>query len=725
MDTLKKVKQLVKDRSNVQKRTLLISILVFSYWLKAVISYFFSFSLGIEGGFQILLALMNPIGITLLLYTLPLFFSKGKRFVHTLLFVNFLNTFWLFANVLYFKEFSDFLTADTLVRVSAISGGLGHSTLKMMSFSDLFYWLDTVILAGYLGFHSKSFDVTVAKKPTQKLVLLSTLMVIGNICLANIDRPQLLTRSFDNKYLVKYLGLVPYLAHNGVNSYEVSQVKANAAETSLAPVLDYLATRKTTPNESTFGIAKDRDVVYIHLESIQQFLIDYKLNVDGVEYEVTPTLNALFHSQDSLAFDNVFHQTSAGKTADAEFLIENSLFGVDSGAAMVKYGNNTFYSAPTIFKTKGYTSAVFHGNTSTFWNRNKAYKSFGYDKFYSLDFYNYTEDQVKGYGLLDDVFFNQSYNFYSELSKDALTYTKYIPVSNHFPYEEIEGNPFPLATTNDETVNGYFATANYFDTQLAAFIEELKADGTYNNTIFVLYGDHYGVSNARNKSLAPLLEEETNSLFNTDLVSEQTLEDSVTTESVPNENGEVIENVELIDPIEAIEPLDVWDAYDNLNLQRVPLIFHIPGANLNTTEINHTYGGQIDILPTLLNLMGDNTPYVQVGQDLLSINHQDFVVLRNGTIITDKYTIVNLSKIYIDGIKVEYETLPLLQQEEINNLIKGGQDQLDMSDAVVTGDLLRFYSTTLPKVNVNDYDYTVPVEEHIPESESNSETISE
>ena len=71
-------------------------------------------------------------------------------------------------------------------------------------------------------------------------------------------------------------GLVPFLAHNGVNSYVVSQVKANAAETSLAPVLDYLATRKTTPNESTFGIAKDRDVVYIHLESIQQFLIDYK-----------------------------------------------------------------------------------------------------------------------------------------------------------------------------------------------------------------------------------------------------------------------------------------------------------------------------------------------------------------------------------------------------------------------------------------------------------------
>lgn len=89
---------------------------------------------------------------------------------------------------------------------------------------------------------------------------------------------------------------------------------------------------------------------------------------------------------------------------------------------------------------------------------------------------------------LDDVFFNQSYNFYSELSKDALTYTKYIPVSNHFPYEEIEDNPFPQATTNDETINGYFATANYFDQQLGLFIDKLKADGTYNNTIFVLYG---------------------------------------------------------------------------------------------------------------------------------------------------------------------------------------------------------------------------------------------
>ena len=38
--------------------------------------------------------------------------------------------------------------------------------------------------------------------------------------------------------------------------------------------------------------------------------------------------------------------------------------------------------------------------------------------------------------------------------------------------------------------------------------------------------------------------------------------------------------------------------------------------------VNHTYGGQIDILPTLLHLLGmDSKDYVQFGTDLLSEQH--------------------------------------------------------------------------------------------------------
>ncbi|MFV5784557.1 sulfatase-like hydrolase/transferase, partial [Pediococcus acidilactici] len=64
---------------------------------------------------------------------------------------------------------------------------------------------------------------------------------------------------------------------------------------------------------------------------------------------------------------------------------------------------------------------------------------------------------------------------------------------------------FPLANTNDETINGYFATANYLDTAVQEFFNYLKESGLYDNSVIVLYGDHYGVSNSRNKNLAELV----------------------------------------------------------------------------------------------------------------------------------------------------------------------------------------------------------------------------
>ena len=143
-------------------------------------------------------------------------------------------------------------------------------------------------------------------------------------------------------------------------------------------------------------------------------------------------------------------------------MIENSLFGVTSGAAMVKYSSNQFYAAPTIFKELGYTSAVFHGNTPTFWSRNTTYKSWGYDNFYSLDYFEGTEEEILGYGLLDKPFFEQSYAYYSELTKDSLTYTKYIPhitlknnVPNDFkiPPEIIKKYVGTILYTNDQYIN--------------------------------------------------------------------------------------------------------------------------------------------------------------------------------------------------------------------------------------------------------------------------------
>ena len=167
----------------------------------------------------------------------------------------------------------------------------------------------------------------------------------ANLFLAEIDRPELLTRGFSNYYVVRALGLPAFLGYSANQTYMANKERSKASEVDLRPVEEYVASHYAQPNPETFGLAKGRNVIYIHLESFQQFLIDYKLKVDDKEYEVTPFINSLYHSNETFAFANVFNQVKAGKTSDAETMIETGLFGLNQGSFMVNYGGTNTQQA--------------------------------------------------------------------------------------------------------------------------------------------------------------------------------------------------------------------------------------------------------------------------------------------------------------------------------------------------------------------------------------------
>src|SRR5699024_12283621 len=98
-------------------------------------------------------------------------------------------------------------------------------------------------------------------------------------------------------------------------------------------------------NTQMYGITKCRNVIIIHIESFQQFLINKKINGQ----EVTPFLNSLYNGKDAYSFDNFFHQVGQGKTSDAENLLETSTFGLPQGSLFATLGSdNTFQGAPAI-----------------------------------------------------------------------------------------------------------------------------------------------------------------------------------------------------------------------------------------------------------------------------------------------------------------------------------------------------------------------------------------
>ena len=118
----------------------------------------------------------------------------------------------------------------------------------------------------------------------------------------------------------------------------------------------------------------------------------------------------------------------AGKTSDAETLLETSLFGLNQGAFFAQLGGkNTFEAAPNILgQVAGYTSATFHGYNKTFWNRNETYARFGYDYFFDASYYNVNEENSFQYGLHDKPFFEQSVKYLEHLQQPF--YTKFISI---------------------------------------------------------------------------------------------------------------------------------------------------------------------------------------------------------------------------------------------------------------------------------------------------------
>lgn len=613
------------------------TVVVVFFWIKTYLTYITKFNLGVVGSMQNFLLLINPLPTAILLIGIGLFF-KGRKSYWIMVIIDFLLSLWLFSNILYYREFSDFLSTSIIKTSGSTSDNLGKSIAGITKGTDFLVFLDVVIIVLLIAFKVFKIDVRRLKLKVSLLIEGLAVVLIGtNLTMAQKDRSGLLTRTFDNNYIVKYLGLNAFAVYDGVKTAQNNAIMAKANHSDLKTVQSYIKKNYIAPNPEYYGVAKNKNVLVIHLESFQQFLIDYKWHGK----EVTPNLNKLYHANDTISFDNFFNQVGQGKTSDAEMMLENSIFGLQSGSAMSSYGtSNTFESAPAILGQKaGYTSAVMHGGAGSFWNRDNAYKSFGYDYFMPLSYYQNKKGYYLGYGIKDKLFFDQSIKYMEHLPQPF--YLKMITVTNHYPYDlDKKNQSIDKTDTGDKTVDGYVQTAHYLDQAIGELMSYLKKSGLEKNTLIMLYGDHYGISGNHHKASAQLLDK------------------------------------------------DSFNNFDNLQFQRVPLMFHMPGLK---GGINHTYGGEIDVRPTLFNLLGINDQnMIQFGHSLLAKNAPQIVAQRNGDFITPKYSKVEGSYYYTQsGKRITHPSKKVKAQlASISNTVT---TELSLSDRVITGNLLRFH----------------------------------
>ena len=233
---------------------------------------------------------------------------------------------------------------------------------------------------------------------------------------------------------------------------------------------------------------------------------------------------------------------------------------------------------------------AFHGYKPEFWNRAAAYPAQGFERFYSEA--DYKLDEKIGLGVSDASFFKQNVQILK--AEKQPFYSFMISLSNHHPLQlpkEYQG--IKLKAEEEGTLVGdCLQGVHYTDKAIGVLIDELKANGLYDNSVIVLYGDHHGLNTSDEESKVVL-----ERLFERPVLFDDMLE--------------------------------------------IPLIIHIPGSGV--TERIETIGSQIDFLPTILNLLGiKNDNYLIFGKDLNNTPFEgSYAAFQRyvpyGSFVSDKY----------------------------------------------------------------------------------------
>lgn len=490
----------------------------------------------------------NNFMIVLMIFSMVYLFSR-KNLLRKLLITNFLISVIFFIDMMYFSHFYTLVPAHSVYQLGQL-GPVSDSIFKLLNPLYFLLFLDFLLLVilekkGIKGKYPERF--LCKRKVTAFLLILVFLVGSYNFYISKVT----------DKYFTPYnLGVINYHIYDLLRFIERNTITSHHVE-----ALFEIMENTTNEKKNYFGLARGKNVIVIQAESIQNFVINNKVNGQYI----TPVLNELIKNN-SIYFSNYFEQVAWGNTSDCEFISHTGFYPSSRIYSYKNYENNELITLPSSLQSKGYSTIAFHGNYRYFWNRENIYPVKGIQRFIALD--DFDEGEVIGLGLSDGELFRQSIAYLKELPQPF--YSFYITVTSHHPYylpDEYKELKMP-EEYQDTVLDNYLQTIRYLDTQIGVFLDLLKKEGLYDNSIIVIYGDHKGLD---------MRDEKTNEVLSAFLQK----------------------------------------PYNEREMYNVPLIIHLPGEDIQKEVL--TVGGQIDFFPTMANLLG--LPLREdslFGQDLLN-----------------------------------------------------------------------------------------------------------
>ncbi|WMT39490.1 LTA synthase family protein [Paenibacillus sp. D2_2] len=603
---------------------------------------------------------------SIMLISFWVFWLPWRGRLATLWILDLVLTFLIFADLVYYRYFGDFITIPVLLQAGQV-GELGDSIRSLIHVSDLWLFADLLlglIIGLFLGVRRwrlrntqrshfgslypqtysysdrESWRLVAIRRFASGLMIfiIGFAMTLGPIRhYTKTWAAGLFEGGWWNISLYNVTGLLGfhyYDVYRYTKEHLGGKPELSAEEKQeIQQWFEQAKSRRVVQND-TFGAYRGSNIIVVQAEAFMNFMIGKEIGGQ----EITPNFNRLM--KESLYYSNYYHQTGQGRTSDADFSSQSSLHPLPTGSVFVRFPDHEYDLLPSILKDNGYETGAFHAYESSFWNRLNMYKAMNYDHFYSKP--DYKIDEAIGWSLGDKSFFRQSLEMMSKEQQPF--YSFLITLSSHHPYtlpasvQELNTGDFKGTIFGD-----YLQSVHYVDAALGELIEGMKQQGIWNNTILVFYGDH-----------------------------DNSIQDKEPYEQLLGES---------------LSSLDMSQI-----MNQVPLLIHLPDGQ--HAGIYDEPAGQLDMAPSLLHLLGISTENdYMMGNNLFS-NQERFVVLRSGAFTDGKlYYIPSPDSRFDNGSCYDLTTRKLTDVEKCRIPYEEANKRLSISDRVITEDLIKLLRT--------------------------------
>ena len=337
---------------------------------------------------------------------------------------------------------------------------------------------------------------------------------------------------------------------------------------------DYFEERGEQQENSMTGIFEGKNVILVLMESMDDFAL-------GAH---TPTINRLM--EEGINFTNFYTPGYGGvRTFNSEFCGNTGSFLTTSGGYAFDYITNDYrHSLANVLRSEGYSAKVYHYNTPDFYSRGVFSPAMGYEEYVCYEDYTnatnkqdlYSDQFLFDYAQVADDFFRDGQKLNFIITRSAHLSYKYNEVLSHYALKQY---PMFKGMTGNEELDCMYVKAKLVDDMFERLLIELEARGELENTVIVAYTDHYAYG-----------------FKNEELMMEK--------------SG--VEDVLLLEKT----PCFIWSA---------------DGPDMEVEKTLNTS----DLLPTLMNLLGVDSPYDYIGQDAFDDRYAGYALFPDGSWVCD------------------------------------------------------------------------------------------